>query len=189
MKAMHLDIKIDDWRWLENVGNMYDKVYGKIWQADITKKLYYNVCRDEHHGIVETEADAYRQITSYSMLHPVKLVQVGEVGEHISQKWDGNVGHQQFIVASDMRAQVQNSFKKKHVTVLRFPAGSGTLIICTLIIATLKLKVTVTDATDFNPLSKDAEDLISEEMKVIEEETENIKDEHNTGVNRMLSLS
>jgi hypothetical protein len=50
---------------------------------------------------------------------------VDEVGEHISQKGDGNAGRQQFMVANDMRAQVWNSFKDNHFTFLGFTAANG----------------------------------------------------------------
>jgi hypothetical protein len=55
-------------------------------------------------NIVETEDDAYRRETPYSLLHPEKLVLVDDVGENISQKGDGNAGGHKFMVlASDTR--------------------------------------------------------------------------------------
>jgi hypothetical protein len=108
-----------------------------------------------HNNVVQTEVEAYGRKTRYSLLHPEKLVFFYEVGETISQKGDGNAGGQKFMVIRDMRAQVSNSFKDNHFTVLGFTTGGGRAVMCAIIIAASKLKVT--DVTGFNPLSKDAE--------------------------------
>jgi hypothetical protein len=105
-----------------------------------------------------------------------------EVGENISQKGNGNAC-KKFTVARDTRAQVRNSFKDNPFTVLRFTAADGCAIMCAIIISASKLKVT--DVTGFNPLFKDAEDTSSNEMKVLEEEIEQMKDEHSNGVDRI----
>jgi hypothetical protein len=55
-----------------------------------------------------------------------------------------------------------------------------------IIIAASKLKVM--DVTGFNPLSKDAEDMSSDKMKVLEEDIEAMKDEHSNGVDRMFQF-
>jgi hypothetical protein len=87
------------------------------------------------------------------------------------------------MVAKDMRAQVRNSFKDNHFTVLGFTGADGRAVTCAIIIASSKLKVT--DVTGFNPLSKDADDASSDDMKVLEDEVEHMKDEHSNGVDRM----
>jgi hypothetical protein len=55
-----------------------------------------------------TEAEAYGRQTSYSLLHPDKLVFLDKVGENISQKGDGNTRKQKCMVPKYMRAQVDN---------------------------------------------------------------------------------
>jgi hypothetical protein len=90
------------------------------------------------------------------------------------------------MVARDMRAQVTNSFKDSHFTVLGFTAADRRAIMCAIIIAASKLKVT--DVTGFNPLSMDAEDMSSDEMKVLEAEIEQMKDEHSKDVDRMFTF-
>jgi hypothetical protein len=77
------------------------------------------------------------------------------------------------VVVKDMHAQVCNSFKDNHFTVLGFTAADGRAIMC------------VTDVMGFNPLSKDADDVSSDDMKLLEDEIEQIKDEHSTAI-RML---
>jgi hypothetical protein len=81
---------------------------------------------------------------------------VNDVGENISQQGDGNAGGQPFMVANDMRSQVRTSFKDNHFTVLGFTAGTGNAVICAIVIAASKLKVT--DVTGLNPLSEDCGD-------------------------------
>jgi hypothetical protein len=88
------------------------------------------------------------------------------------------------MVAKDMRAQVRTSVKDNHNTVLGFTAADGRAIMCSIIIAASRLKVT--HVTGFNPLSKDAEDVSSDDMKVLEDEIEQIKDEHSNGVDHMI---
>jgi hypothetical protein len=105
---------------------MYDDVYGRLHEMGIAEKLSEAVWRDRDNNIV-TEADAYGQKTAYSLIptQAHKLIMVDEVGENISQKGDGNAGGQKFMVAADMRAQVRNSFKDNHFTVLGFTAARG----------------------------------------------------------------
>jgi hypothetical protein len=122
----------------------------------------------------------------YSLLHPEYLVMVDEVGEHISQKGDGNAGGQKFMVANEMRAQVWNSFKDNHFTVLGFTAANGQPTTCAIIIAVSKLKVR--DVTGYNPLSSDGQDICGEAMKVLEEEIHAMKDEHSNGADRVFTF-
>jgi hypothetical protein len=70
------------------------------------------------------------------------LIFVDEMGKNISQKGDGNAGGQKFVVATTMIAQVQNTFKDNHFTVLGFTAADGRPFMCTIIIAASKLRVT-----------------------------------------------
>jgi hypothetical protein len=82
---------------------------------------------------------------------------VDKVGEHILQEGDGNSGGQKFMVEKDMRAQVRNSFKDNHLTVIGFTAANGHPTMCAVIIAASKLKVT--DVTGFNPMPSDSQDM------------------------------
>jgi hypothetical protein len=117
------------------------------------------VYRDNDNNVVETQAEAYRQ-TQYSILHPEYLVMVNEVGENISEKRDGNIGGQKFVVVNDMRVQVRNSFKDNHSKVIGFTVVNGNPTMCAIIIAESKLKVI--DVTGFKPLSDDAQDVCGE---------------------------
>jgi hypothetical protein len=182
-KAIRFDSNRDDWCRLDNFEDMYEDVYERLWEAGISENLDEAVRRDKDSNIVVTQAEVYGRNTQYSLLHPEYLVMVDEVGENISQKGDGNAGGKKFMNASDMRAQVRNSFKDYHFTVLGLTAANGHPTICAIIIAASKLKVT--DVMGFNPLSENAQDVCGEEMKVLQEEISSIKDEHSNGAYRM----
>jgi hypothetical protein len=183
-KAVCFGSKQDDWCRYDNFSDMYDDVYGRLYEMVIAEKLSEAVWRDRDNNIV-TEADAYGQKTAYSLIptHAHKLIMVDEVGDNISQKGNGNAGGHKFMVAADMRAQVRNSFKHNHFTVLGFTAATGGPVMCAIIIAASKLKVT--DITGCNPLSVDARDVSSDDMKQLEAEIQSMNDEHSNGVDQM----
>jgi hypothetical protein len=57
---------------------------------------------------------------------------------------------------------------------------------CSIIIAASKWRLM--DVTGFNPLSKDAEDVRSDDMKVLDDKIVEMKDEHGNGVDRMFKF-
>jgi hypothetical protein len=91
------------------------------------------------------------------------------------------------MVDNDMRAQVRNSFKDNHFTVLVFTAGTGEAVMCAIIIDPSKFKVT--DVTGSNPLSEYCGDYDKEQMQKLEEEIANLKYEHTNGVDIMFTVS
>jgi hypothetical protein len=125
-KFVRFDSKRDDWCRCDNFSEMYDGVYGRLHETRIAEKLSGAVWRDEDNKFV-TEADINDRKAAYSLLprQAQNIIMVDEVGENISQKGDGNAGGHQFMVAANMRAQVQNSFKDNHFTVLGFTAATG----------------------------------------------------------------
>jgi hypothetical protein len=104
---------------------------------------------------------------------------VDNVGENISQKGDGNAGGKKIVVATDTRARVRNSFRE----FLGFTAVNGHPVMCAIIIAASKLRVT--DVTGFNLLSTDGEDVIDGDMSGLAKEIEEMKDEHSNSIDRM----
>jgi hypothetical protein len=98
------------------------------------------VWREIYNNVVQTEAEEYGRKTRYSLLHPEKNLFFDEVGENISQKGDGNAGGQKFMVARDIRAQVMNSLKYNHFTVLGFTAADGRAVMCAIIIAAIQVE-------------------------------------------------
>jgi hypothetical protein len=62
------------------------------------------------------------------------------VGDNTSQKKDGNIGGEKFMVASDQRALIRSSFSDCHFTVLGFTAGDGNPVCCVIILSGTDLK-------------------------------------------------
>jgi hypothetical protein len=58
-KAIRFDSK-QDWCHLDNVEDVYDDVYERLWEAGIAEKLDEAVWRGKDNNIVETQEDAYR---------------------------------------------------------------------------------------------------------------------------------
>jgi hypothetical protein len=124
--------------------------------------LHDEVWLDRHGNRVQTEEEAYGRNTKYLLKHPEKLIIVDDVDENISQKGDGNAGGQKFVVSTDMRAQVLNAFKDNHFTVLGFTSAYGCPVMCAIIIATSKLRVTY--VMGVNPFSMDGEDITYDDI-------------------------
>jgi hypothetical protein len=129
---------------------MYDGVYDRLAEAGFAEVLDNEVWLDIHGNIVQNEVESYRQKTKYLLRHPEKLLFVDEVSKNISQKGDGNPGGQKFMVAKEIRAKLQKSFRDNHFTVLGFTAADGRMVMCVIIIAASKLRVT--NVTSFKPL-------------------------------------
>jgi hypothetical protein len=106
---------------------------------------------------------------------------VNEVGEHSSQKGDCNAG------GGHGGERHPDAGKKiiqgQPFMVLEFTPADGKPLMCAIIIDASELKVS--DVTVFKPLSEDAEDVCGEEMKVLHEEIDTMKDEHSNGAYRM----
>jgi len=58
-----------------------------------------------------------------------------EVGSNTSQKNDGNIGGEKFLIGPDSQVQIGSSFKDCHFTVLGFTVTNGQLILCMIILA------------------------------------------------------
>jgi len=58
-----------------------------------------------HDGVmVESEEEAFGRKTEYELIHPDKVLFVDEVGCNTSQKNDGNIGGEKFLVCPDSQA-------------------------------------------------------------------------------------
>jgi hypothetical protein len=109
---------------------MYDGVYDRLVEAGAAEVLLNEAWLDIHGNIVENEVESYGGKTKYLLRHPEKLIFVDKVGENISQKYDGTTGGQTFMVVKDTRAQVRNSFRDNHFTVIGFTSADGHVRTC-----------------------------------------------------------
>jgi hypothetical protein len=160
--------------------DMYNGVYDKLADAGIAEVLNDEVWLDRHGNIVLTEAEAYGRKTKFLLKHPEKLIFVDEVDDNMA-----------ILVAKsswwqDIRAPVWHSFKDNHFTVLGFTAADGRTIVCAIIIAVSKLRVT--DMIGSDPLSKDAEDIRDDDIQGLETYIEEMKYEHSNGIDRLITF-
>ena len=95
------------------------------------------------------------------MVDAERLIFVDEVGDNTSQKDDGNVGGEKFVVPKNGKATMKSSVKDNHFTVLGFTDGLGRPLMCAVIIAAMKLSAV--DITGFNPLAEGGEVVMNEE--------------------------
>jgi hypothetical protein len=70
--------------------------------------------------------------------------------------------------------------------VLGFTSADGCAVMCAIIIAASKLRVTYVGG--FDPLSKDEKDLSDEDVQWLEKEIEEMKDDHSNGDDRIFPL-
>ena len=80
---------------------MYVEMYEAMVQCRVAIKLDEEVMVDREGKVVQSEDLAFGRKTKYLLSHPDFLLFVDEVGDHTSQKNDGNVGGQKFLVQND----------------------------------------------------------------------------------------
>jgi len=66
---------------------------------------------------------------------------VEEVGCNTSQKNDGNISREKFLVCADSQAQIWLAFKDCHFTVLGFMAATGEPILCEIVLLCKMMKM------------------------------------------------
>ena len=123
-KAVCCDSLHDDWCTLHNFEVMYDKIF--VCMVDCSVAIEWGDGQHwvHHEGENATcEEDAYGRKTTFSLIHPEKVIFVDEVGCNMSQKNDGNIGGEKFLVYPDSVAKICSAFEDCHFTVLRFTAA------------------------------------------------------------------
>ena len=73
-------------------------------------------------------------------MHPEKVLFVDEVGCNTSQKSDGNIGGEKFLVDPDSQARIRSAFKDYHFTVLGFTDAEGMPVLCAIVLVCKVLK-------------------------------------------------
>ena len=59
----------------------------------------------------------------------------------MSQKNDGNIGGEKFLVCPDSQAQIQLAFEDCHFTILGFTAATGEPVLCAIVLASKTMKM------------------------------------------------
>ena len=65
---------------------------------------------------------------------------VDEVGDKTSQKDDGNVGGQKFVIENNSHALINSSYTDSHFTILGFTNACADAVCCVIILATTEVE-------------------------------------------------
>ena len=103
-KAVHFDSNREDWCTHVNFEVMYNKVYSAMVRSGVALELPNEVWITLDGWITENEDESTGKKTRYLLTHPELVFFVDEVGSNTSQKNDGNVGGQKFVVDQNQRA-------------------------------------------------------------------------------------
>jgi hypothetical protein len=98
--AVRFDSKRDDWCTLENFEKMYAGIYAAIFRSQVAIQLPEKVMVTLDGRITESSEEKYGRETNFLLTRPEFVFFVNEVGCNTSQKSDGNVGGQKFVVHS-----------------------------------------------------------------------------------------
>ena len=134
-KAVRFDSKRDDWCTYENFEKMYNGVYKAMVDARVAIELEEEVFVKVDGTITENEEESYGRKTKFLLTQPKYCLYVDEVGCNTSQKSDGNVGGQKFVVGANQRALIRVSHQDCHFTVLGFTNALGEAVCCVIILA------------------------------------------------------
>jgi len=148
-RAVRFDSKRDDWCTVENFEKMYKGVYKAMVDANVAIEVEEEVLVGLDGSIVETTEESVGRKTRYLLTRPEYCLYVDEVGCNTSQKSDGNVGGQKFIVQGNQRALIRSSHQDCHFTVLGFTNGLGQPVCCVIILAAAQ--VTAKDIMGLQP--------------------------------------
>jgi hypothetical protein len=118
---------------------MYEEVYEAMVDSGVAIKFDEEVHVDVNGNVTEEE-EGFGRKTKYLVTRPNYILYVDEVGDNTSQKSDGNVGGEKFLVAADQRALIRASFSDCHFTVLGFTAGDGKPVCCVIILSGSELR-------------------------------------------------
>jgi hypothetical protein len=130
-----------DWVTYENIQTMYDLVYEQMVAAGVAKELapedqyWVNAEGDR----VENENNAVGLKVTIEITHPQWILFGDEVGTSLSQKDDGHVAGQKFLVKKGSRANIKSSHKDGRFTLIGLTAATGEAVMCIIIFAAEEL--------------------------------------------------
>ena len=139
-RAVRFDSKRDDWCTIENFEKMYKGVYAAMVDAKVAIQLEEEVFVKPDGTITEKEEESVGRKTKFLLTRPEYCLYVDEVGCNTSQKSDGNVGGQKFVVGTNQRALISASHQDCHFTVLGFTNALGEAVCCVIILAASEVR-------------------------------------------------
>ncbi len=119
-KAVRFDSNREDWCTYENFETMYKLVYQNMVKSRVAIELEEEVMLKSDGAITQNPEEQVGRKTKFVLTRPEFVFFVDEVGCNTSQKNDGNVGGQKFLVQGNQQALIWSSFQDCHFTVLGF---------------------------------------------------------------------
>ena len=117
-----------------NLAKIYDEVYEAMVECKVGRKLEVPVFRDCHDNVCE-EMNAFGLRCTHEIIHPDMCLVVDEVGSNLSQKGDGHIGGQKYVVERGTVPQNKVQHRDSHFTLLGFTALSGDPVLCVIVMA------------------------------------------------------
>jgi hypothetical protein len=124
----------------ENFVDMYDGVYKAMVLAKVAVELEEERMYDINGEEVNLHEQCFGRPTRYKVTRQEQIVFVDETGCNTSQKDDGNVGGQRFILPKECTGKtgLTGSVTDIHFTLLCFTSGKGEPIMCAVILKSEK---------------------------------------------------
>jgi len=119
---------------------MYNGVYAAMVDARVAIELEEEVFVKIDGTITENEGESFGRKTKYILTKPSYCLYVDEVGCNTSQKSDGNVGGQKFVVGANQRALMRASHQDCHFTVFGLTNALGEALCCVIILASSEVR-------------------------------------------------
>ena len=118
---------------------MYDHIYECMVDAKIASKGEKEVMYNKHGNVVTDIQNMYGRPTKYHLEHQEMLIFVDETGGNTSQIADGNIGGRKVIVPTKGSCHgTVGSTTDHHFTVLPFISGTGSAVMCAIILQSEK---------------------------------------------------
>ena len=116
-----------EWVTYQNIECMYALVYEQMINSGVARRLpeSEHYWTNENGERVESENDAVGMKIEVEITYPEWILFGDEVGTDISQKDDGHVGGQKFVVQKGTRANIKSSHKDGRFTAIGLTAASG----------------------------------------------------------------
>jgi hypothetical protein len=134
-KAVWFVTKQDDWCTYENFVAMYDGIYSQMVKSGIAVELPNEEMVTLDGTIMKNEAESYDRKMKYLLTRLDYVLFVDEVGCNTSQKSDGNVGGEKFVIHEDQCTLLLSLFQDCHFMVLGYTNGQGEPVCCVIILA------------------------------------------------------
>ena len=130
-----------EWVTYNNIERMYELVYAQMVKVGVVDPLapedYYYI--NEEGETVDDEDESVGMQIKMKVTHLDWILVGDEVGTDTSQKNDGHVGGQKFVIAKDTRANVKSRHNDGRFTLIGLTAANEELVIAVIIMAAEEL--------------------------------------------------